>query len=275
MLRNTQEINSYTIGATDGEIGHVSDLFFDDQNWVIRYLVVETGSWLMSRKVLISPYSTGAADWAHKRLPVRINKEQVKNSPDIDTEEPVSRQHEMLYANYYGYPYYWSGAGFWGDGMYSPMAGSPDHLEARHMKQLRAEVAASYSRADEARHASEDPHLRSCKTVVGYDVHATDGDLGHVSAMLVDEETWAIRYLVIDTSNWWMGQKVLIAPEWITAVSWSDSKVSINLTRETIKNSPRYDTTEELNRTQEANLYNHYGRPNYWEREHAQEKLEI
>ncbi len=275
MLRNTQEINSYTMGATDGEIGHVSDLFFDEQNWVIRYLVVETGSWLMSRKVLISPYSVAKADWAHKRLPVRISKEQVRNSPDIDTEEPVSRKHEMQNANYYGYPYYWNGDGFWGDGMYSPLAGYPDHLEARHMDRLRADVVDRYCRADEARYASEDPHLRSCKTVVGYDVHATDGDLGHVSSMLVDEETWAIRYLVIDTSNWWMGQKVLIAPEWISAVSWADSKVHINLTRETIKNSPRYASTADLNRMQEADIYAHYGRPNYWEREHAQEKLEI
>ena len=271
MLRNMQEIKGYAIGATDGEIGHVNDLLFDDANWVIRYLVVETGSWLMSRKVLISPYSVGNADWEHKRLPVHITKDQVKNSPDVDTDRPVSRQHELLYADYYGYPYYWSGDGFWGDGMYSPLLSSPDYLAVRPMGTVRAGMAESYARAEQELHASDDPHLRSCNVVVGYHVHATDGDLGHVSAMLVDENTWAIRYLVVDTSNWWMGQKVLVPPEWITDVSWQDSKVSINLTRETIKNSPRYESSADLNRAKEEDLYQHYGRPNYWDREHARE----
>ncbi|MBK9444229.1 MAG: PRC-barrel domain-containing protein [Comamonadaceae bacterium] len=120
MLHSTQEMKDYAIGATDGEIGHVVDFFFDDQSWVIRYLVVETGSWLMSRKVLISPFALQDADWMHKRLPVQITREQVKHSPDVDTQKPVSRQHEMAYADYYGYPYYWDGSGLWGDGLYAP-----------------------------------------------------------------------------------------------------------------------------------------------------------
>ena len=118
MLRSMQDLKNYTIGATDGEIGHVTDFFFDDEDWVIRYLVVETSSWLMTRKVLISPYSLLEADWLHKRLPVRINRDQVRNSPDIDTDKPVSRQQEMRYADFYGYPYYWGGMGgttFWVD----------------------------------------------------------------------------------------------------------------------------------------------------------------
>ena len=86
MLRSMQELENYTIGATDGEIGHVTDLFFDDDMWTIRYLVVETGSWLLSRKVLISPFSLMEADWQHKRLPVRISRDQVRDSPDIDTQ---------------------------------------------------------------------------------------------------------------------------------------------------------------------------------------------
>jgi hypothetical protein len=255
------ELKNYTIGATDGEVGQVADFFFDDQAWVIRYLVVETGSWLMSRKVLISPYSLQGADWEHKRLPVRITRAQVKDSPDIDTEQPVSRQHEMAYADYYRYPYYWGGVGFWGDGMVVP---APE----------RSETAEAYARAERARHQHDDPHLRSCKAVTGYHIQASDGDIGHVQSMLVDEESWAIRYLVVETSNWWMGHQVLIPPEWITAVSWADSTVSINLSRETIKNSPRYETSAELNRQQETALYRHYGRPNYWEREHAREVIE-
>ncbi|MES2949631.1 MAG: PRC-barrel domain-containing protein [Pseudomonadota bacterium] len=261
MLRNTQELKSYTIGATDGEVGKVADVFFDDQSWVVRYIVVDTGSWLTSRKVLISPYAVQRADWEHKRLPVNLSREQVKNSPDIDTDMPVSRQHEMAYADYYRYPYYWGLDGFWGDGLYSPM------------EPMRSDADERYAQAERARDQNDDPHLRSCKAVVGYHIHASDGDIGHVQSMLVDEETWAIRYLVVDTSNWWMGHKVLIPPEWITNVNWADSSVTVDLTRATVQNSPRYESSEDLNRSRELELYSHYGRPNYWEREHARESI--
>ncbi|MEO6623250.1 MAG: PRC-barrel domain-containing protein, partial [Burkholderiaceae bacterium] len=118
MLRNLKELHDYAIGATDGEIGHVKDLYLDDHAWVVRYLVVETGGWLSGRKVLISPMAIGKPNWAGRSLPVSITKEQVKNSPGVDTDKPVTRQHELEYSGYYGYPYYWGGGGFWGGGMY-------------------------------------------------------------------------------------------------------------------------------------------------------------
>lgn len=274
MLRNSDEINSYTLGATDGEVGHVCDLFFDDQDWVIRYLVVQTGNWLSSRKVLISPYSLGEPNWGEKRLPVGISRRQVQDSPNVDLDQPVSRQHETAIAQHYRYPYYWEGGGFWGDGLFFPTLVAPDFMGEPPMGKVRAEVSEDYALAEASRREAGDPHLRSCKAVVGYHVHATDGDLGHVSAMLVDEETWAIRYLVVDTSNWWMGQKVLVPPQWITEISWAEFKVHINLTRDTIKNSPHYESTTALNRQQESAFYKHYARPNYWEREHAREAIE-
>jgi hypothetical protein len=259
MLRNSQELKSYTIAATDGEVGKVADVFFDDHSWVVRYLVVDTGSWLTSRKVLISPYAAQRADWDSKLLCVSLTREQVKGSPDIDTDMPVSRQHEMDYADYYRYPYYWGALGFWGDGLYYPV--EPE----------RSVEAEQHAKAERERRQGDDPRLRSCKSVMGYQIRATDGDIGHVQGMLVDEGTWAIRYLVIDTSNWWMGHKVLIPPEWIAEVNWADSSVTVNLSREKVKNSPRYESTEDLNRSQELELYSHYGRPNYWEREHARD----
>lgn len=257
MLRNLHELENYAIGATDGEIGHVRDLFFDDQAWVVRYLVVETGSWFSSRKVLISPFSIGQADWAHKRLPVSISKVQVKNSPDIDTAQPVSRQHEIRYMDYYGYPYYWGGSGLWGDGLYYPVMASTGYSSAD----------VPYARAADGKRHTDDPHLRSCKELVGYHIHALDGDIGHVQSMLVDEDTWAIRYLVVNTSNWWVGEPVLIAPEWITSVHWEDSKVSVNLKQAAVKQCPAFDSSSELNRQQEMDFYRHYDRPGYWENE--------
>jgi PRC-barrel domain len=264
MLRSMKDLEDYAIGATDGTIGHVKDFYFDDEAWVIRYLVVDTGTWLSSRRVLISPIAIGHPNWTEKILPVSITKEQVKNSPDIDTEKPVSRQHEIRYLGYYGYPYYWGGAGLWGGGAYPNMMmpGYAGFVSTPHAVQSEAEK--TYAQAEAARHQNDDPHLRSCKTVMSYHIQATDGDIGHVQGLLVDEETWAIRYMVVDTSNWWLGHQVLIAPQWIQDVSWSDATVSVNLTRQAVKDAPPYDSTAQLDRQREMAIHEHYGRPVYW-----------
>jgi hypothetical protein len=163
----------------------------------------------------------------------------------------------MRYADFYGYPYYWGGMGIWGDGMYVPM------VPPAGVGQSPAAVA----RREAAQHANDDPHLRSCQAVVGYHIHASDGDIGHVAGMLVDEETWALRYLVVDTTNWWGGHQVLIAPKWIESISWDASKVNVNLNRQSIMDSPRYESTAELNRQYEMDLYRHYQRSAYWDTE--------
>jgi hypothetical protein len=271
MLRSMNDLENYTIRATDGTVGHVTDFYFDDEKWVIRYLVVDTGSWLSSRKVLISPVAIGEPNWTEKVLPVSITKEQVKNSPDINTEKPVSRQHEIRYLGYYGYPFYWGGAGLWGAGTYPDMSMggyggvvSTSHAEQAALEKIRAE-------AEVVRHRDDDPHLRSCKAVMDYHIQAADGDIGHVKGLLVDEETWAIRYLIVDTSNWWLGHLVLIAPPWIQEVSWSDNTVSVNLTRQAVKDAPAYDSAAQLNREQEVDIFKHYGHPGYWEDEMKRE----
>ena len=265
MLRNTKDLENYAIRATDGEIGHVSDFYFDDDAWVIRYFIVDTGSWLSSRKVLISPVSVQRPEWLARTLPVSITKEQVSNSPDIDTDKPVSRQNEEQTLGYYGYPNYWGGGGMWGDGLYpdSMLLGSSAYsgygLErVDRAERLQAEEA--YLRVEKARHLHDDPHLRSCKAVTGYHIHATDGDIGHVAGYLVDEQTWAIRYLLVDTSNWWLGHKVLIAPAWITGVHWTDQTVAVNLSRESVKSAPVYDSAETWSQELDQNLVRHYGR---------------
>lgn len=271
MLRSMNDLEGYAIRATDGTIGHVKDFYFDDEAWVIRYLVVDTGSWLSSRKVLISPIAIGHPNWTEKVLPVSISKEQVKNSPDIDTEKPVSRQHEIRYLGYYGYPYYWGGAGLWGGGAYPNMMmpGDAGFVSTPHAVQSEAEK--TYAQAEAARHQDDDPHLRSCKAVMKYHIEATDGDIGHVQGLLVDEETWAIRYLIVNTSNWWMGHQVLIAPQWIENVSWHDATVSVNVTRQAVKDAPPYDLAAALDRKREVGLHQHYGRPGYWAAEEKRE----
>ena len=261
-----KDLEGCTIRATDDNIGHLTDFYFDDEAWVIRYFVVDTGNWLSSRKVLISPMAISHPNWAEKSLPVSITKEQVQNSPEIDTEKPVSRQHEIQYLGYYGYPFYWGGAGLWGGGIYPDMllgySGMMSIPQAYSPEAVEAFVS------DEAkRHQNDDLHLRSCKEVVGYHIQATDGDIGHVQGILVDEETWAIRYLIVDTSNWWLDHEVLIPPQWIRDVIWQEATVSVNLTLQAVKDAPKFDSAAQLDREQEIEIFKHYGLPGYWESE--------
>jgi len=264
MLRNVTDLKGYAISATDGAIGHVTDFYFDDEAWVIRYLVVDTGTWLSSRKVLISPLAIGSVDWTKKMLAVSITKEQVEHSPDVDTHQPVSRQHEKRYLEYYGYPTYWWGAGLWGEGSRLGAILPGLSCVGADAAENAAKAEQSRASAEPARRNDDDPHLRSCDEVMGYHIQATDGDIGHVQGLLIDEENWAIRYIVVDTRNWWLGHRVVIAPQWIRGVSWPNTTVSVDLTRQAVKDAPPYDSEVELDRNLEAGINEHYGRAGYW-----------
>ena len=250
MLTN-KHLKDFVIRATDGELGTIDQLYFDDERWAIRYLMVETGGWLGGRRVLISPMSVTHLDWDSKRLNVALTKKQVEHSPDIDTHKPVSRQHEAQYLGYYGYPYYWGGPYLWGPAFYPAGLTSQASTSAQTM-------------ADRVRKESTDSHLRSTEAVTGYNIEAADGEIGHVDGFVVDDEVWAIRYIEVATRNWWPGKKVLVSPAWIKRVSWTESKVDVGLSRETIKNGPEYIESRPITREYENRLYAHYGRPPYW-----------
>jgi len=228
MFTNNQDLKGIAIHGTDGEIGKVVQLYFDDQIWAIRYLTVETGNWLNDRQVMISPLSILRTDVKAKRIDVSLTRKQVEKSPNIDTNRPVSRQHESEYFGYYGYPCYWGG---------------PSEL---------------------VREESKSSHLRSTDAVTGYHIDASDGEIGHVDKFIVDDEGWAIRYLDVATKNWWPGKKVLLSPAWVERVSWEESKVFVAVTREAIKTCPEYDDSAPITREYENKLYFHYGRPPYW-----------
>jgi len=241
MMRSTKELETYSIEATDGAIGSIKDLYFDDETWTIRYLVVDTSVWLAGRKVLVSPMSLDSSDPKARVFSISVSKERVKDSPNIDTQKPVSRQHEIRYFGYYGYPYYWGGSGVWGQFAYPGMlAGSAYGMSNSEYARVRESAERTAAEAEERRLQDEDPHLRSCNAIKHYHVHATDGDIGHVDAFLVDEDSWTIRYLIVNTSNWWLGHQVLIAPGQIGEVSWSREKVTTSLSRQAIRDAPTY-----------------------------------
>jgi len=232
MLTHAAFVEDLVIHATDGELGSVDHFLFDDETWAIHYWAVKTGGWLSGRQVLISPLSVLRADWQSKRLDVTLTKKQVENSPDIDTEKPISRQHEMVFLGYYGYPYYWEGSA-----SLPPSAAEDDSVNS---------------------------HLRSSEEVSGYDIEASDGDIGHVDGFIVDDEAWAVRYIEIATRNWLPGKKVLLAPEWIERISWEGSKVYAAVSKEALQSAPEYIMSEPLTREYENRLYFHYGKPPYW-----------
>lgn len=248
-LKNADQLNGFKIHATDGELGAVDQLYFDDEKWTIRYLTVKTGSWLNGRDVLISPLSITSVDWDAERVNVLLTKDQVKASPDVDTKRPVSRQHESGYLGFYGYPNYWGGPYRWG------LSPSPSPVGGEPGGSVHTITANSLS---------SDSHLRSTKTVKGYAIHASEGQLGHVSGFVFDDVTWAIRFMEVSTGHWWPGKNVLVSPAWIQRVSWFDSRVYVNLTRELIQSAPAYTESEPITRDYEDRLYRHYRKDTYW-----------
>jgi uncharacterized protein YrrD len=256
MLFNLKEIEGFTITATDGDIGKVRDFYFDDETWAVRYLVVDTGN----RHVLISPIALGAPNWVEKILPAAVTQAQVANSPDVDTNKPVSRQHEMGYLGYYEYTDYWGGGGLWGPGI------RPDVLQAGLQPNSPNKAIAHGGHAlgkgkaaKNAHRLPSDVHLQSVNAVTRYYVHASDGDIGHVQGIIVDESTWAVCYFIVDTSNWWLGHSVLIAPEWIEDVYWVESKLVVSLSRQAVKDAPAYDPKSIPDQAQEEAVHSHYG----------------
>jgi len=245
MLNKAKTLKGYKLNSRDGEIGRVKEFFFDDRHWTIRYLVVDTGDWLTERQVLISPYALGFVNKDEQTISVDLTRKQIEDSPSLNTDKPVSRQFEESYYGYYGWPTYWNGSHAWGPTPY---------IERDHEKSATSNQGGK----------AWDPFLRSTHDVSGHSIQATDGEIGHVEDFFVDDQTWAIRYLVIDTRNWWPGKKVLISPKWIERVSWREAKVFINLTCEAIKQSPEYPQESLLMREYETDLHRHYDRQGYW-----------
>lgn len=258
MLRSANDLHGYTISASDGDIGTVEDLYFDDEAWGVRDLVVDTGSWLPGRKVLISPFSVTRTDGGERSIQVKLTREQVKDSPDIDTRKPVSRQHELEHLRYFGYPVYWGGPYLWGLSGY-PMLAPGLAPRAAPSASVAAQKRERVLRDTDRR--SEDSRLRSAEQVKGYHILAADDGIGHVDDFILDDEAWDVRYLVIDPTNWWPGgRKALVAARWINGIDWAQRIVNVSVTRDAIRNSPEYDPDVPITRDYEARLHEFYGR---------------
>jgi hypothetical protein len=252
MFWNASAMKGYTIEASDGELGSVRDFLFEDTSWIIRWLVVDTGKWLPGREVLLAVSALGQADPALRQLSVKLTKQQVKDSPDISADEPVSRQMEHRLYRYYEWQPYW-------DTGYFPLSGAI-------AEPLVAPLYASGSEPGDHEPAvfdepTGDPHLRSTKAVTGYHIHASDGEIGHVEDFIVDDSSWSIRYVTVDTRNWWPGKRVLISPRSVESINWTDETMHLDIDRQHVKDSPPYDPSIAVDAAFDRQLTNYYNWP--------------
>jgi len=225
---NSKEFYSHTLHTTDGDIGHVKDLYFDDTTWAVRYLVAETGTWLSERQVLLSPNAFGRWDREAQVLHVKLTRKQIEGSPLIETHRPVSRQHEEEYYRYYGWPGYWDGGGMWG------MAGFP----------LVTPPTGPEANRHHGHNQRDDVHLRSTKAVTGYHIEATDGAIGSVSGFIVDVKAWVVRDIVVEAGHWYSGKEILIPTRSIERICYNESKVFVTLSKADIQRTEEHEVVK-------------------------------
>ena len=249
MLWNASVINGSAVVATDGRIGTVSDFLFDDATWSVRWVVVDIGKWLSGRKVLLPPSVLGLPDPGEHNFSVKLTMQQVKDSPDIDTDRPVSRQMETNIFDHYGWSPYWGSGFYMGSFGYvgNAMAAAP-YLGSRERENGIADTLQNEG----------DPHLRSMEAVTGYHIHAIDGEIGHVDDFLVEDADWRIHYLVVDTKNWWPGRKVLISPRSAREVDWTEKLVNLNVDRQRVKDGPEYDPSTTVDGAYEKHYHDYF-----------------
>jgi sporulation protein YlmC with PRC-barrel domain len=205
MLIVTSDMFGTPLEGSDGRVGSLYDVLFDDQSRKVRHLVVRTESWFHGRQVLIEPAMVHQADWPGRNVRVRLSKQQVQECPNMETDLPVARQPES--SQVLVSEAYWMGA-----------LGAASGIQG-------------------------DPHLRSTRVLAGLHIHCSDGRIGHVEDFVVDDRSWSVCYLVVDTRNWWPGKRVLIESRLIESIRWRNREIHVALTRQQIERRPPYEGT--------------------------------
>ena len=231
MVQNADDLIGFTLHAIDGDIGRVHDIYFDDRDWTVRYLVVDTRHWLPGRRILLSPVSIRQTHWARREIVVSLSREQIRRSPSVDSDQPIGRRTFALFRECYTKPYYWAlGGFFWGPGSTGPR---------RHPGSSR---------------------LRSTRLLSDYRVTAVDGDIGHVDGFLIDDRSWALCCLIVRTRHWPAGRRVLVPTEWVAWTSWIELTVHVDLPVERILHGPDYDPSQPITAPDQTRVMAYYGR---------------
>ncbi len=252
MLFAESALNGYAIEAIDGRLGNVRDMLFDDRTWKMRWLVVDTGDWLSGRKVLIHPSAILNADHERQALVINLAKVQVEQSPELNSDQPVSHQMETRIFDHYQWDPYWGSGSFTMGAMAAPLSAPPYF----GVSLADGEGWRTASLRDDG-----DPHLRSVAAVSRYHVRATDGEIGHVENFLIDDKDWDIHYIIVATTNWWPGRHVLLSPYCVREIVWSERQLRVDVTRDRVKASPPWDPIAMIGQVYQKQLHRHYGWP--------------
>jgi hypothetical protein len=257
MLRLTKELINYDVKAFDDQIGKVDDFLFMDTDFIIQYMVVNTGPLFLGRNVLISPSTLGEPDWISKQIPVNLTKQEIKDSPDIKTDQPISAIDLERLHDYYRWPKFWTP---FNTALNSTNTRSSSNKRAVTPEQRTDTVKLSLQKVKEI----DTPKLRSVNEVIGYEIAANDGTAGTIDDIIIDDKLWFLRYLVIKTGNIFNHKKVVLAVDWIDWISHRKSEFRIDMPIQTIKESPEFDPETPMTRRQEEVFYDFHGKPYYW-----------
>jgi hypothetical protein len=249
MLTSLAALDDYAVVGPDAgaHLGRIRDTYFEDRRWSIRHLVVETGHWPGHHRVLVSPWSVRGLDPERRVLQTDLTGQELAESPDADSDKPVSRQHAIDLARYYGFygfPYHWLGT--------APVS-------EQWMAAGGGEVAV-VTLAPRLRRAG-DRHLRSARAVLGYCVHAHEDDVGHVSDFLFGDAAWAIRHVSVVLRRGLSRRRVLVPVGFVSRVDWDAGAVSVALPASVLRNAPEYDPARPFGPDLEARLARYYGPP--------------
>jgi sporulation protein YlmC with PRC-barrel domain len=241
-LRRIRELTEMTVLATDGEIGGIQEVYFDDRNWSVRYLVVKAGGWFLSREVLLAPAAVAEINDVHRTIKAALTKGQIRQAPSIEAAKPLSREYEEAYFRHFQWAPYWEpGPTEWGGSVPFPET-PPLPIDTT----LPAD-------------APKNPHLRSSSEITGYEIQGVNGAVGHVEDLVLDDETWAVRYLEVDTGSWLSGKKVLLQTMRIERINWAGRSVAVMLDKRVIESAPIYDPSKLITPAYEVQLFTHYG----------------
>jgi hypothetical protein len=248
MMQVISALKGFAIDATDGGFGTVVDFLFDEVSWKVRWLVVDCGTWRDGHKVLIHPSAVSSIDFEDECFEVNLTKAQIEASPDEFEDLPVSRQAEMRLFEHYGWDPAWSG---------SNVLSASGAMASPWMTPPYFGFGSTENPIDEAT-VAEDSHLRSFEEIVGYRIHARDGEIGHIENFMLDGSSWSLRFLIVDTSNWWFGARVLIVPSSVTNIDWSDRRIHVDASLDDIKTSPVWDPLVAFTEIEAKRLLHHY-----------------
>ncbi len=248
MIRYTSVLTGAKISASDGELGHVEELYFDDETWTVRYLVIDTAPLFFGKKVLISPFAVTNVDWKEGTVELDLTQQQMKESPEINTTLPVSREKELMLSKHYGWPPYWAGDGLWGFG-----------ADPANTMMIMKKIEKERQEKTEAENLEPgENHLRSSKEVSAYSVQAGDEEVGSVADFAVDEQTWKIRYVLVKTGTLFNQDTTAIASEWIESVNWRNASISVRIDPELIRSAPEIIPPDPIKEEYEKKLHDHY-----------------